>query len=245
MYFAPVFVIFNSRNTVCSGSLPGAGGLDPEKYKKGQRKVSVMKVKMIKSAGELESVAPFQVECLLWGTKEIPKTYGYLGFVPEDGFYLKMICEERDPLCAYEDDQAPVYRDSAMEAFFQFETEMSRGRRELYLNFEMNAKGALLAAYGEARIYRSYFSPDDMKGFACRATKEKDKWSVELKIPVVILEKIYGPLHLGCGSTFTCNFYKISETAEIEHYASYSPIQTDTPSFHLPEFFAAAEIVEE
>ena len=204
-----------------------------------------MEVKIIRNAEELNSVPSFRVECLLWGTKKIPKTYGYLGFVPEDGFYLRLVCEEKEPLCIYETDQDPVYRDSAMEAFFQFEAERSRGGREVYVNFEMNANGALLAAYGESRTYRSYFSPEDMKEFSCRAVREEDRWSTELRIPVSILEGIYGPLHLGAGSSFTCNFYKISETAEIEHYASYSPIRSETPSFHLPEFFASAEIVED
>lgn len=50
-----------------------------------------IKVETIRSREELEEVTPFQVDNLLWGTKKIPKTYGYLGFVPNDGFYLKMI----------------------------------------------------------------------------------------------------------------------------------------------------------
>ena len=63
-----------------------------------------------------------------------------------------MVCEEKDPLRTYTEDFDPVYRDSAMEAFFQFIPE-----QEVYLNFEVNANGALLAAYGPSRVYRSYF----------------------------------------------------------------------------------------
>lgn len=107
-----------------------------------------IEVPAISSAEELENVEPFRVEHLLWGTTQIPETYGYLGFVPSDGFYLKMVCREKNPL------------------------------------------------------------------------------------------------HLDVGSSFWCNFYKISEAAEIEHYASYAPIRTEIPSFHLPEFFATADIVE-
>ena len=79
---------------------------------------SRIEVPVIESADELEKVQPFFVEHLLWGTKQIPETYGYLGFVPSDGFYLKMVCKEKDPLRVYEKNQDPVYRDSAMEAFF-------------------------------------------------------------------------------------------------------------------------------
>ena len=34
--------------------------------------------------------------------------------------YIKLVCEEKDPLRVYKEDQDPVYKDSAMEAFFQF-----------------------------------------------------------------------------------------------------------------------------
>ena len=45
------------------------------------------------------------------------------------------------------------------------------------------------------------------------------------------------------GSTFYCNFYKISESKDIEHYAAYAPITSPVPSFHMPEYFAEAVLV--
>ena len=205
-----------------------------------------MKVEIINNASELESLEPFEVSCLLWGTERIPKTYGYLGFVPDDGFYLKMICMEKDPLRTYTKDQDPVYRDSAMEAFFMFEPAQQKERDEqnIYINLEVNANGAILAGYGSQRIYRSYFTVDERRELECRTAVEDDRWTVSLRLPVSLLEKLYGPVDLKAGSTFSCNFYKISETKEIEHYASYSRILSETPSFHLPEYFAQAEIVE-
>ena len=135
----------------------------------------------------------------------------------------------------------PVYRDSAMEAFFQFEARIGR-LQAIYLNFESNSGGALLAGYGKERVYRSYFSKDVCRALRSSTEVEKDRWTWNIRIPVTVLEDIYGPLYLGEGSTFTCNFYKISETKEIEHYASYSPILSDIPSFHLTEFFETAVI---
>lgn len=199
-----------------------------------------MKVKLLHNPGELEQTEPFQVDNLLWGTEKIPETYGYIGFLPGDGFYLKMVCKEKNPLRTFSKDKDPVYRDSAMEAFFMFET--NRTGNSVYLNFEVNANGALLAAYGEGRTYRSYFSEDAYRQFDCRAEIEEDKWSVTLRIPLNILKDVYGPLEIGEGSSFTCNFYKISEKKEIEHYASWSPVRTEVPSFHLPEFFGTAVI---
>lgn len=206
-----------------------------------------MEVEILKKKEDLEQTMPFRVECLLWGTKDIPKTYGYLGFLPGDGFYLKMICEEKNPLRTYWKNQEPVYRDSAMEAFFMFESSGEASRQsgdQVYLNFEANANGALLAGYGKERMYRSCFSKEIMEQFACKADRGEDFWSVSLRIPQTVLERIYGPLDLGPGSSFACNFYKLSETESIEHYASYSPIKTQIPSFHLPEYFASAQIID-
>lgn len=203
-----------------------------------------MEIEIIKNGAELTKVEPYQIEYLLWGTTHIPKTYAYLGFVPEDGFYLKMVCEEKDPLRTYTKDHEPVYRDSAMEAFFQFDTNRGHDAPPTYLNFEANANGALLAAYGTGRTYRTSFSKEEMRSFDCKAEILEDRWQVELKIPVAILRKIYGSLNLGAGSKFRCNFYKISETSEIEHYASCFPIKTEVVSFHLPEYFEEMKLVE-
>ncbi len=203
----------------------------------------MMNVKILNNPNELNTVVPFEVNHLLWGTKSIPHTYGYLGFVPGDGFYLRMVCEESDPVRTFTRRNDPVYQDSAMEAFFHFDPKGSFS--PVYLNFEVNANGALLAAYGSERIYRSYFTDAEYKEFACSAQVLEDRWIAQIRIPISVLENIYGPLSLKAGDTFTCNFYKISETAEIEHYASYSPVRTPVPSFHLPEYFAQATLEQE
>ncbi len=201
-------------------------------------------VRMIKNKEQLTELSPFRVEHALWGTREYPLMYGYIGFVPGEAFYLKMISEEKNPLRKYKNANDPVYQDSAMEAFLMFEPESARMTKDIYINLEVNANGALLAGYGTKRIYRSFFTGAEHELFECHSEIHENDWSAELKIPVTLLERIYGQLNLGEGSFFTCNFYKISETKEVEHYASYAPISSGVPSFHVPEFFAEAEIVK-
>jgi len=203
-----------------------------------------LEIKMIERKEQLTELHPFHVENALWGTEHFPVTYGYLGLIPGDAFYLKMICEEENPLRNYTDANDPVYRDSAMGAYLMFEPLHSRMSKEIYINLEVNANGALLAGYGSKRTYRSYFTGAEHERFECHAEIHKNDWTAEMRIPIDLLERIYGPLELGEGSYFTCNFYKISETKECEHYASYSPILSSVPSFHMPEFFADAEIVK-
>ena len=76
-----------------------------------------MNVKIIKNPDELNMTTPHEITHLLWGTRSIPRTYVYIGFVPGDGFYVRMVCEEKDPRRTYTEPQDPVYQDSAMEAF--------------------------------------------------------------------------------------------------------------------------------
>lgn len=200
----------------------------------------MMNVKILGHPDELDRTAPFEISHLLWGTKAIPRTYFYIGFVPGDGFYVRMVCEEANPLRTYTAINDPVYQDSSMEAFFHFDPAGSYS--PIYLNFEMNANGAILAAYGRERVYRSNFTPEQYDELCSSARIEDNRWIAEFKIPVSILERIYGRVALNRGDTFTCNFYKISEDASIEHYASYSPILTSIPSFHLTEYFATARL---
>ena len=194
-----------------------------------------MLVKIIKKKENLDQVLPFYIENLLWGTVSIPETRGYLGFVEGEGFYLKMICQESDPRREYYEDNDPVYQDSAVEAFLQFDDKH-------YINLEMNANGALLAAFGAGRENRRYFTSSELEKFECRAECREAEWEVSVSLPLSVIESAFGAAKLGRGSSFACNFYKISETAEIEHYGSYAPVRTPVPDFHRPEFFAAARI---
>lgn len=178
-----------------------------------------MEVRLIENKELLESVEMFKIENLLWGTEKIAKTYGYIGFVPGDGLYIKLVCEEKNPLRIYKKDQDPVYKDSAMEAFFQFKGN-DTAADDIYLNFEMNANGALLACYGKNKMNRIPFTPDQIRKMKCSAEIQEEQWNVNLTLPIEILEQVYGKLNLQEGSDFRCNFYKICETKEYEHYAA-------------------------
>lgn len=197
----------------------------------------MLKVKIIQNRDALKNTDPHEISHLLWGTASMPRTFFYIGFVPDDGFYIHMICEEKDPRRIYSRYLDPVYRDSAMEAFFLFQ---GRNAQNTYLNFEMNANGALLAEYGPSRTDRSCFSDEEARQFQAEASLEKDRWSISLRIPLSVLNTVYGSVRLDAGSSFFCNFYKISEAEDIEHYGAYHPIDSPVPSFHMPEYFAEA-----
>lgn len=194
----------------------------------------------IKNAGELYSCPEFSIDQFNWGGDYRPVSRGRLGFLPAKGLLLQMECEESNPCRKYTNDGDPVYLDSAMEAFFCFCPE---NETPCYLNFEMNSNGAMLACYGNDRKNRIPFPEELRKGLDCQASIRENIWKINLFIPLSLLKAIYPGLSLHSGSTFTCNFYKIKESEGQTHFASFAPIPTREPNFHMPEYFARACIL--
>lgn len=195
-------------------------------------------VKIISQEEDIKDCSRFEIDHLLWDKGFLRPAYGRLGFIKDQGLFLTLTCEEKNPLRTFHEANTPVYLDSAMEAFFCFDKESG-----VYLNFEMNANGALLAMYGSGRVGRKPLPLDLHASCMCKAVVNETSWSLSLHIPMKLLTYVYGNLGLKKGSHFTCNFYKISETSSIEHYASFSPVLTPKPDFHRPEYFSGAVLV--
>ena len=130
----------------------------------------------------------FFVDQFNWGGDYRPVTSGRLGFLLGQGFLLEMVCQEEDPCRSYTRDGDPVYLDSAMEAFFCFSPEEEN---PCYLNFEMNANGAMLACHGRNRRERTPFAGALKEGLSCRAQVREHAWSVRLTIPLSLITGVY------------------------------------------------------
>lgn len=195
-------------------------------------------IKAINHMEDILSCENFSIRFFNWGGDYRPESWGYAGLLEDKGFLIRLCCKEENPLCTYTEPNDPVYLDSAMEAFLQLDPE----NRLDYVNLEINSNGTLLAKFGEGRSDRSFFSPQQMD--ACRVThgRDNDIWWVQVLLPFSVIEELYGPLSFTNGTKIRCNFYKISESKSLEHYASYAPIHYSKPNFHLPEFFADAVI---
>lgn len=176
-----------------------------------------------------------------------------MGYIPNQGFAVKMVCEELNPVRNYTKANEPVYLDSAMEVFICFGSSIADGKEKpCYLNFEMNANGAMLASFGCERTNRQNLSEELRSEILCVPSILKDSWNLSLWIPNHIIYKLYQREQRMClfseriepGFHFLCNFFKIKESkGENQHFASFSPIHYPTPDFHLPEYFSEAYIL--
>ena len=181
----------------------------------------------------------------MWTCLQKPEAYGWMGYLKDQGLFVKLVCKEKDPKRVYHNVMDMVCEDSAMEVFLAFpEKGEALTNDVMYLNFEVNSNGAMYAAYGKGRKGRKPMPEKYLQVVDCKADRQEDSWTLTYLIPESYLKEEAGVEKLDGETEFYCNFYKIAQTPEIEHYASWSPIDNPTPNFHLPVFFAKAQIVE-
>jgi len=198
---------------------------------------------------EIASCPLFRVDTVQWNSKRSPATIGRMGCIPDEGLFVWMKSDEPDPLRTMTQHMDMVCRDSALEAFFAFpersvapEEAYTPDDNGLYFNFEINANGAMYAKTGRGRRGRAPLLPEEFEAAGPRARLLPGGWEAEFLVPMALIHRLSGIGKFRPGDVFFCNFYKISENPGIEHYLSYSPIDADTPNFHLPRFFAKAVV---
>ena len=178
------------------------------------------------------------VDKLNWA-KEFPYrpiTTFNIGYA-DDGIYIKYDVQGTMLRAIYTNDQEPVYEDSCVEFFCK------RPESDYYINFEFNCIGTCLVAKRKSRkevVQR--FSSDEMQlierhsSLARRAFMEMEgmfTWDLVVKIPFSLLSFAKGEIP----DKLLGNFYKCANGTESPHYLSWSPIHTEKPDFHCPEFF--------
>ena len=158
----------------------------------------------------------------------------------EKFLYAKFRVGEKRVRVRYTKFQDPVYKDSCVEFFIDAFPTKGLG----YVNFETNAAGTLLAAFGPDRAHRRPLWPEDLAGFAVESLIPGPvegeygaaEWTLEYRVPLALFEKLYGQA-IGPGHRAAANFYKCGDETETPHYGAWSPVRTPSPDFHRPEFF--------
>ena len=113
-----------------------------------------------------------------------------------------------------------------------------------YFNFETNAAGRVLSAWGEDRRHRTARDADGMKkivrysslGKVTEEITSNDAvfvWDIAIFIPFVLLGFGKGEVP----ASMKGNLYKCADKSAHPHYVSWSPISTPRPDFHCPEYF--------
>ncbi|OGO91715.1 MAG: hypothetical protein A2Y17_13155 [Clostridiales bacterium GWF2_38_85] len=169
------------------------------------------------------------IDKFVWGTAYTPKTYAKLIYVKNKGLALRITCEEKNPKAVYTKFYEPVYKDSCVEMFVTFDGVS-------YMNIEMNSNGATLIGFGSSRHGRTHI--DQLIPIPeVKAEKSENTWNAEIFLPEADILKLYPDFKFESGARFKGNFYKCGDETEIEHYGMWSPVGTEKPDFHRPEYF--------
>jgi len=172
-----------------------------------------------------------------WTEGHTPNAFAQLIYVDGEGvdgkgngFALHMEVEETNPTAVYTNYNDPVYKDSCLEFFVNF------NNGDKYMNFEMNSNGAFLAAIRTDRknktpIHEVVALP------AVKASKTAISWGLDVFFSNEFIGMLFGKDSFKSGDSFKGNFYKCGDETPIPHFGMWSPVDNETPDFHRPEFF--------
>jgi len=154
-----------------------------------------------------------------------------------DHIFLRFDVSEYETCALYTELNDPVYEDSCVEFFISFD-------REHYYNFEFNCIGNVLAGYGKGKNDRAKIDENVLRNIITSPSLGRNKikilgrrisWTLDIAIPVQTF--VFTEIDSLSGKNATSNFYKCGDKLPNPHFLSWSPIENESPNFHLPEFF--------
>ena len=201
----------------------------------------VYKIKTVDNINAIDwnSVEKAHIDKYKWLEESVRfDAYAQLVYVKDWGFICKMYCNDSAPYAVYDKFYDPVYLDSCMEFFVSFDNKN-------YINVESNCKPAILVQYGPVRDGRQcatdFLPIDEM--FKVESVVDENGWTLTIELPLDKLTAFYKDAinkeTFKKGYSFRGNFYKTGDlpVANGEHYGMWNEVISDTPNFHLPEFF--------
>lgn len=159
-----------------------------------------------------------------------------------ESFFIRFNVRGNLLKAVYTEDQSPVYKDSCVEFFCQVPG------NDYYTNFEFNCIGTCSAARRKGRNDDvEPFDAEEMSSIkrlpsiGRRAFNEMQgifEWELTVEIPL----KLMGIDPNNVPEKLLANFYKCADDTDSPHFVSWSPIDTEKPDFHRPEFFGELEL---
>ena len=161
-----------------------------------------------------------------------PEVTFYLN-TDEEGFLMHIVVKETDPLRTYTQHQSSVCKDSCVEWFVNFQPEIC----DRYFNLEVNANGAMYAAFRKDRYDSVMLAEEDIEGMDIQTEIHQDTWEVRYRVPFALIQKYIPGYEFKEGMTIRGNFYKCGDCMTYPHYGMWDEFQVEKPDFHRPDFF--------
>lgn len=159
----------------------------------------------------------------------------------ENNIILKFTVRESNIKARYTNFNEPVWNDSCVEFFISF-------NKENYYNFEFNCIGNALGGHGSGKTNRVAIEETLLKNIKIKPSLGFNKieiinrptdWTLEVIIPKETF--CHDKIDSFVGMKANGNFYKCGDEQVKPHFLSWTPILSEQPNFHLPEFFGEIE----
>jgi len=187
------------------------------------------------------SDAPEKAEHLIANQNWVEAPRVKVGFsVRHDGssIYLYYQVEEPQVRAVNTGYNSPVWEDSCVEFFIAF------GGDDGYYNFEINAIGTVLGAFGKDRNKRLHLPDSFLSRIETTPSLGRDPiesinklmtWEMQLEIPISTFH--FSKIESLSGIDAHANFYKCGDKLEKPHFLSWKPVLCSKPDFHTPRYF--------
>lgn len=143
-------------------------------------------------------------------------------------FYVRFEVKGEVPLSTKTNDLELVNEDACVEIFIGDKDNTH------YWNFEFNPAGICNASHRKERkvdvVRLNAEQLQSIKRFPVQLCAAH--WSLLVGIPFSLINLDRTKEH-----SRRANLYKCGDKTAMKHYASWNPIEAETPAFHLPEFF--------
>ena len=161
----------------------------------------------------------------------------------DDAFLLHYSVQEKELRAVVDADNGRIWEDACVEFF------IAPFEHDFYYNFEFNCIGKLLLHGGAKgdRIPAPEAVLKQIKRWSSLGNEPfelkegENHWELSVIIPFTAFFRHENDRILEQDSLLG-NFYKCGDKLPAPHFLSWSPITTEKPNFHTPEFFGSLKL---
>ncbi|MBQ2242748.1 MAG: hypothetical protein II318_00865 [Bacteroidales bacterium] len=179
------------------------------------------------------------IDIINWDTHTYRPEVKFRIAYTDDAILLHYKVKEESVKAVTEADNGNVWTDSCVEFF-----SIPCPEDGIYYNFECNCAGTLLIGSGAERKGRIRGDKSVTDQILRWSTLGREPFAerigeTEWEIAIILPFKAYFRHEIKSmeGAVIRANFYKCGDDQKTPHYLSWSPIGTEKPAFHAPDYF--------